>query len=92
MQNSIRFLNQYLVCIKIILFVADTELELGVAKKKMADSEAGLFFVLSRFLLFLRIFICIFNQDPQAFGSESATSSDESFKSDRLSSSLRLLV
>jgi hypothetical protein len=46
MQNSVRFLNQYVVCIKVILFVADTELELGVAKKKMADSEAGLFFVL----------------------------------------------
>ncbi len=80
-----RFLNQYAVCIKLILFVADTELELGVAKKKMADSEAGLFFVLFWFfsVLFSLIFFCIFNQDPQAFGSESVTSSDETFKSDR---------
>jgi hypothetical protein len=49
MQNSLWFLNQYVVCIKLILFVADTELELGVAKKKMADSEVGLFFAYSDF-------------------------------------------
>ncbi len=77
MQNYVRFLNQYGVCIKVFLFVADTEIELGVAKKKMADSEAGLlFFVLFWFSVFLHIYFCIFSKDPQAFRSESVTSSD----------------